>query len=428
MTYAVVAPEHPLVDELTTDGPAAPRSTTCGRGPPARARSSGRPRPRARPWTSAGPSPAATCVNPFTGRPVPVYVADYVLMGYGTGAIMAVPAEDERDWDFAKAHGLPDRPHGPPARRVGTSRRRGLHRRRGEDQQRVPRRPGHRRRPRPGPSNGSRSEGIGDAQGQLPPARLAGLPPALLGLPDPDRLLPRPRGGAGARGPAARPRPRRRRVPAHRPVPAGRATRASCTPPARCAAARPSARPTPWTPSSTRRGTSCASATPGRRPSPSTRPRPRHWMPVDQYIGGIEHAILHLLYARFFTQALIDVGLAPGVDREPFTPAVHPGHDPHGRHEDVQVQGQPGRPDALLRRRWAPTRCGSSTSSSGPPGRRLGLDRADRPGHRRLRPLPGPGVAPGHGRGERRTYGAPADAPTEDLARAPGHPPADRSR
>jgi leucyl-tRNA synthetase len=40
-------------------------------------------------------------------RPDPIWIADYVLAGYGTGAIMAVPAQDERDWDFARSHGLP---------------------------------------------------------------------------------------------------------------------------------------------------------------------------------------------------------------------------------------------------------------------------------------------------------------------------------
>ena len=49
----------------------------------------------------------AVATNPVNGEPLPVFVADYVLMGYGTGAIMAVPGQDQRDWDFAEAFGLP---------------------------------------------------------------------------------------------------------------------------------------------------------------------------------------------------------------------------------------------------------------------------------------------------------------------------------
>jgi leucyl-tRNA synthetase len=159
----------------------------------------------------------------------------------------------------------------------------------------------------------------------------------------------------------------------------------------------------------------------------------RHFMPVDQYIGGIEHAILHLLYARFFTRALIDVGLAPRRAPGAVQEISRPGHDPHGRHQDVQVEGQPDRARALLRdgrsRRVAPL-----PSLRGPAVRRHGLDRADRAGDRGLRALPGPPlahvlagperVAPPCGREEtdadravrRATHRTIADV-TEDLER-----------
>ena len=57
--------------------------------------------------TKTGVWTGAYATNPVNGREVPVWVADYVLMGYGTGAIMAVPGHDERDFEFAKAFGLP---------------------------------------------------------------------------------------------------------------------------------------------------------------------------------------------------------------------------------------------------------------------------------------------------------------------------------
>ncbi|GJM19710.1 MAG: leucine--tRNA ligase [Phycisphaeraceae bacterium] len=103
-TYMVVAPEHPLVGAVLLD----PRSTTDAdavREYAERARNlSDVERQESKEKT--GVALGVDVVNPATGERIPVWVADYVLMGYGTGAIMAVPSGDERDFEFAKAFGL----------------------------------------------------------------------------------------------------------------------------------------------------------------------------------------------------------------------------------------------------------------------------------------------------------------------------------
>jgi leucyl-tRNA synthetase len=124
-TYVVLAPEHPLVDSLVAtawppDTPVAWRypqgRTDAGEWQPAQAVSAyraaaARLSDRQRTATSAksGVFTGGFVLNPITAEPVPVFVADYVLMGYGTGAIMAVPAHDQRDLDFAREFGLPVR-------------------------------------------------------------------------------------------------------------------------------------------------------------------------------------------------------------------------------------------------------------------------------------------------------------------------------
>ena len=104
MTYAVLAPEHPLVTEVTTE---AQRPQVDAFIESARLTSETDRTSAEGALDKRGVDTGAFLFNPFTGRPVPLYIADYVLMGYGTGAIMAVPGQDQRDWDFAKAHNLP---------------------------------------------------------------------------------------------------------------------------------------------------------------------------------------------------------------------------------------------------------------------------------------------------------------------------------
>lgn len=101
-TFLVLAPEHPLVDLLTTsaqqDEVAAYRKAAAAKDLVAR---------KTGDKTKTGVATGGSVINPATGKAVPVWIADYVLMEYGTGAIMAVPGHDERDFAFATAFSLP---------------------------------------------------------------------------------------------------------------------------------------------------------------------------------------------------------------------------------------------------------------------------------------------------------------------------------
>ncbi len=100
-TYMVLSPEHPLVDKITT--PERKRAVEDYKNA-ARLKSDLERTDLAKDKT--GVFTGAYAVNPVNGRKIPVWISDYILISYGTGAIMAVPAHDERDWDFAKKYGI----------------------------------------------------------------------------------------------------------------------------------------------------------------------------------------------------------------------------------------------------------------------------------------------------------------------------------
>ena len=101
-TYMVIAPEHPLVDRLTSEDQ---RDAVNNYRMQAATKSDLDRTDLAKDKT--GVFTGASAVNPATGEQIPIWVADYVLISYGTGAIMAVPGQDERDWEFAEVFDLP---------------------------------------------------------------------------------------------------------------------------------------------------------------------------------------------------------------------------------------------------------------------------------------------------------------------------------
>jgi len=104
-TFMVLAPEHPLVEKITTDeyrdhvntyAQAASRKSEIARADDTKEKT--------------GAFTGAYATNPLNGEKIPIWIADYVMMGYGTGAIMAVPAHDQRDYDFATKYQIPITP------------------------------------------------------------------------------------------------------------------------------------------------------------------------------------------------------------------------------------------------------------------------------------------------------------------------------
>ncbi|MDE3085428.1 MAG: leucine--tRNA ligase [Acidobacteriota bacterium] len=310
MTYAVVAPEHPLVDVLTTDAERAAveelRATAARRSELDRTTGAGAEK--------RGAFTGGHVLNPFTGAPVPVYVADYVLMRYGTGAIMAVPAEDDRDWEFAELHGLPivrttqppDGFEGGPWAGEGTKVNSGF-----LDGLEVPAAKeravawleekgiGTRTvnyRLRDWLVSRQRYWGCPIPVVYCPDHGIVGVPEDELPVLAPDDVEFLPQGDS----PLKRHPSFRHAVCPECGGPAERETDTMDT----------------FVDSSWYFLRFCD---PWSDEAPFDPGTARHFMPVDQYIGGIEHAILHLMYARFYTRALVDLGLAPGIPREPFS-------------------------------------------------------------------------------------------------------------
>ncbi len=312
VTYAVVAPEHPLLSILTTDDERArvdeivlrasntteiERSTNSSEGIGLEKR---------------GAFTGSFVINPFTKEQVPVYVADYVLGTYGTGAIMAVPGEDERDFEFAKAHGLKVvRTVQPPANVEGAYNGEGLH-------------------VNSGFLNGldvvtaktkateflvEHANGVAKVNYRLRDwlvsrQRFWGCPIPIVYCDD-HHIVPVPEDQLPVLAPDDVVIDKTGQSPLATHEGFLNTTCPTCGKPAR----RETDTMDTFTDSSWYYLRFADPFTPGKAFDPVQAAK---WMPVNQYIGGIEHAILHLLYARFYLKALDDIGLAPGLPREPF--------------------------------------------------------------------------------------------------------------
>jgi leucyl-tRNA synthetase len=312
-TFFVLAPEHPAIEALIDGSDAAPAVRAYV---DEAARRSTEER-SAEDREKTGVALDRTVTNPVNGEQIPMFVADYALMDYGTGALMAVPAHDERDFDFAKKFGLEIRRVVEPGEALEVP----------DDQPFVAHTEGERLvnsgefSGLPAPEAIEKITAWLEENGRGRPAVSYRLRDWLLsrqrywGCPIPvvycekDGIVPVP----DDQLPVALPE-----IDDY--LPKGKSPLATAedwlnTECPRCGG--PARRETDTM------DTFVDSSwyflrylDPHNDEQPWRREVADYWMPVDQYIGGVEHAILHLMYARFFVKALSDMGYL-GVE-EPF--------------------------------------------------------------------------------------------------------------
>jgi len=314
-TFFVLAPEHPLVESLTSDE----QSVVVEAYVEQAARQSEIER-MAETREKTGVFSGGFVINPLNGERAPVWIADYVLLSYGSGAVMGVPAHDQRDFEFARKNSIPVRVVVAPPEAASIDGRTWTQAYIGD---------GH--LVNSGQYNGLASalaikriaddlaaEGLGGPvinyrmrDWLISRQRYWGTPIPILHcqecgeLPVPEDQLPillpemedfRPDGSG--RSPLAR-------LPEF--------VDTECP---RCGG--PAERET-----DTMGGFACSSwyflrfTSPHYSEGPFEPDAMRYWMPVDLYVGGAEHAVLHLLYSRFWTKVIADAGMLPF--REPFS-------------------------------------------------------------------------------------------------------------
>ncbi len=310
VTFIAIAPEHPLVGQIVT----AEQATAVSRTIEQAKRKTEIDR-TATDKSKTGVFTGAYARHPLTGAPIPIWVADYVLPGYGSGAVMGVPAHDSRDHAFAQAYDLPIvtviEPDNAQVAEDGFT--------------------GYGRLINSDDFSGQSSAEAMQAITAVLQAREQGQPQVTYKLRD--WLISRQRyWGAPIPivhcpdcGPVALPDDH---LPLLLPetdnfAPAGDGRSPLAHIEDWVNTTCPSCGGAAQRETDTMDGFACSSwyflrfANPHYKEGPFDPEAVRRWLPVDTYVGGAEHAVLHLLYARFWTKVMADAGLIDFV--EPFT-------------------------------------------------------------------------------------------------------------